>query len=142
MAYRTRSKWMQRLLSRKCTGCPDKAYHTHHLTALGKWHYVYRYRLFSAICPDFRSQPVPGEWFTDYKRAWEANYTTPCRSAWVRDERGYWVWVTDTPGYDRSWFDNHGWQFPAKWIPAGAKDFYTVGVDEISTIVSIETQKD
>lgn len=141
-AYKTRNKWWMRLLTQKCDGsCGESGFHTHHLTKLGKWHYVYRYRVYTLLVPDFRPQPIPGAWFADYAKAWQDQYEGfPVHSTWVRDENGYWVWVTDTPGFDRVWFDKMGWQFPARWIPVSAQAFYTVGHDGISDVVSIEPQ--
>lgn len=149
-AYKNRSLWWMHLLTKKCptpNNCKLAGEHTHHLTPLGKWHYVYRFGLFT----DPRPQPPVGQpWYGDYKKDWEENFpnvlsqngSNGCQSAWVRDEKGYWVWITDTPLWDRDWFDKRGWQFPAKWITVGSQQFYTVGSDDISTIVSLEPQKE
>lgn len=142
--YKTRKKWFQRLLIRQChPPCAMAGYHTHHLSLLGKAHYVWRYRVFSTFVPDFRPQPVAGEkWYPEYANAWEEQYPdVPCRSCWVRTEEAgetVWVWVTDTPGFDRAWFDTQGWQFPAKWITAESLQFYTIGHDSLSAIVNIK----
>jgi hypothetical protein len=143
-AYAMRDKWVQRVLVRPCGGCDESAYHTHHLTAFGRWHYAGRYKLYDVLFGDRRPQPEPGgDWYGEYAKDWYAQFeSTSNRSCWVRDERGYWVWCTDTPIFDRDWFDEQGWQFPAKWITYGSLDFYTAGHDGISTVVSLETQKD
>jgi len=34
---------------RPCNGCADDSFHTAHLTAYGRWHYIHRYRLLKAL---------------------------------------------------------------------------------------------
>lgn len=128
-----------RLATSKCRGCSTESEHTHHLRFLGRLAYVYRYKAWSFLVPDFRSQPpVGGDWFWEYKKAWgERFHGAQFTSGWVRDEKAYWIWVTDTPGFDRIWFDEHGFQFPAVWITSASKAFYTAGFDNISAIVRI-----
>jgi hypothetical protein len=138
------------LLTRPCPGksCPDPSVHTHHLTWYGWWHFIYRYKVIDALFGDKRPYPpIPGEvggvdFWTGYNKAWHKAFPTGAlRSTWVRDEDGYWVWVTDTPQWDRDYFDLHGYRFPTAWITGPSKEFYTIGTDHISTVVSLPKEK-
>ena len=104
---------------------------------------LYRFKVLKALLPDNRPQPpiddlVGAPWIDEYNTAWKKEFPgyEPI-SNYVRDERGFWVWVTNTPQFDRNWFDEHGWQFPAAWITGPSQEFYKVGKDNISTIVAL-----
>lgn len=137
-------KWRTKLMVKRCDGlCGQPGYHTHDLRLLGKWHFIYRYKALKTLLPDPRPQPpiddlVGAPWIDEYNKAWKEQFPgyTPI-SEYVRDERGFWVWVTNTPQFDRNWFDGKGWQYPAAWITGPSKEFYTVGKDLISTIVAL-----
>ena len=129
-------------------GCETQGYHTHDLRVMGKWHFIWRYKFYNAVLGDPRPQPPVGQegstWFAQYAADWRqafSEFGTDTTSCWVRDKAGYWVWVTDSPQFDRNWFDDHGWRFPAAWITSEAKRFYTVGRDELSTIVSLPVKE-
>ena len=133
-----------KLMVKKCDGfCGNEGYHTHDLRLLGKWHFIYRYKVVKALFPDTRPQPpindtVGAPWIDAYNHDWKQQFPgyEPI-SNYVRDERGFWVWVTNTPQFDRNWFDEKGWQFPAAWITGPSQEFYKVGKDAISTIVAL-----
>ena len=132
---------------KQCDGlCGDDVYHTHHLTLLGKFHFSWRYKIVQWIVPDTRPQPPISEifgapWIDEYKIQWREVYKGyEPQSCYVRDEKGFWVWVTNTPMFDREWFDSNGWQFPAVWITSPSQEFYRVGRDALSTIVSLPDQ--
>ena len=129
---------------KRCDGfCNTPGYHTHDLRLWGKWHFIYRYAVLNRLLTDPRPQPpvdskVGAPWIDDYEKAWRAAYPGyEPQSCFVRDDKGFWVWVTNTPQFDRDWFDNHGWQFPASWITGPSQEFYRVGKDYLSTIVSL-----
>lgn len=138
-------RYRTKLMVKRCDGlCGNQAFHTHDLRWLGKWHFIYRYTVLRILFPDPRPQPpisvnIGGApWIDEYNKAWREQFPgyTPI-SQYVRDEKGYWVWVTNSPQFDREWFDKQGWQFPAAWITGPSQEFYTVGKDHISTIVSL-----
>lgn len=137
-------KYRTKLMVKKCDGlCGNEGFHTHDLRLLGKWHFIWRFKVLKALFPDNRPQPpidaIQGApWIDEYNKAWLEQFPgySPI-SQYVRDERGFWVWVTNTPQFDRNWFDGKGWQFPAAWITGPSQDFYTVGKDNISTIVAL-----
>jgi hypothetical protein len=52
-----------------------------------------------------------GDYLTDFP---DEQYTKACPVQWTDGE---FVWATDTPEWDRDWFNAHGWEFPARWIP-------------------------
>lgn len=137
-------KYRTKLYVKKCDGlCGNHSYHTHDLRFLGNWHFIYRYKVFDRLLPDSRPQPPVDEksgapWIDEYEKSWRAAYPGyEPQSCFVRDEKGYWVWVTNTPQFDRGWFDKKGWQFPAAWITGPSQEFYKVGADYLSTIVSL-----
>lgn len=33
-------RFLIKTYTRKCRGCADDSFHTHHLTRLGRWHYI------------------------------------------------------------------------------------------------------
>lgn len=37
------SRLLNRLSARRCHGCADTSFHTHHLTVLGHWRFVRRF---------------------------------------------------------------------------------------------------
>lgn len=134
-----------RLMIKKCDGfCGTEGYHTHDLRILGKWNYIWKYKFLDRVTGDPRPTPPVGDngsaWFAEYEKAWLAEYPGhTISSCWVRDEKGFWVWVTDTPLFDRKWFDDKGWRFPIAWITSPSKKFYQIGKDQISSIVSLPT---
>lgn len=138
------TKYRMKVMVKKCDGfCGQKEYHTHDLTFIGKFYYIYRHKIVQYLVPDNRPQPpvderVGAPWISEYNAAWVKEYPgyTPA-SEYVRDQRGFWVWVTNTPQFDRNWFDEKGWQFPAAWITVNSKAFYKVGEDALSTVVAL-----
>jgi hypothetical protein len=133
-----------RMMVKRCDGfCGQSGYHTHDLRLLGKWHFIWRYTVLNAVFRDPRPQPpiddkVGAPWIDEYNEAWKKQFPgyTPA-SCYVRDEKGFWVWVTNTPQFDRNWFDEKGWQFPAAWITGPSQDFYKIGQDYLSTVVAL-----
>jgi hypothetical protein len=71
-------------------------------------------------------QPIaPGRWFTSYLRDWmkshEITDEDDATSGLVLGaESGEWIWVTNTPEWDRGWFEERGVGFPARWVPYAA----------------------
>lgn len=132
------------LYIKPCSGfCNTPGYHTHDLRIPGKWKFIWKYKALDAVIGDPRPQPPIDHdsgavWFDDYEKAWKEAYPGYDNgSCWVRDMNSHWVWVTNTPQFDRNWFDGKGWQFPAAWITGPSMEFYKVGADDISTIVSL-----
>jgi hypothetical protein len=77
-------------------------------------------------------------WFPEYEEDWKKEFTGhSLESCFVREANGYWVWVTNTPMWDRSWFEARGWKFPTAWITGPSKTFYQIGSDVLSTVVSL-----
>jgi hypothetical protein len=113
------------------------------LTLLGKFLYHGRYELMDSLFADPRPYPpvdnlVGSPWFIEYRSDWQKKYPQfECASKWVRDTDGVFVWVTNTPPFDRDWFESRGWRFPARWITGPSKFFYRVGQDKLSEIVSL-----
>ncbi|ATN94017.1 hypothetical protein J4U01_gp054 [Mycobacterium phage Kumao] len=71
------------------------------------------------LAKDNRPEPEPGPWVRDYMADWVANHglTIPVPAGWVKGkESGKWLWATNTPEWDRDWFDKRGWRFPRKWV--------------------------
>lgn len=69
----------------------------------------------------------PGPWFQCYLIDWMVahNVTDPDKATSgiaKGAESGDYIWATATPEWDRDWFNSHGWEFPAKWVP-----FYYLG---------------
>lgn len=69
---------------------------------------------------DFDLQPGP--WFKYYLSDWMEDHgvteTENAKSGIVTGaETGDYIWVTDTPEWDREWFNDKGFRFPRKWVP-------------------------
>lgn len=65
---------------------------------------------------------TPGAWYCYYLGDHLTDYPdqTVVRSAIVQLPEGDWLWATDTPEWDRTWFAEYGWEFPSKWVPYAA----------------------
>lgn len=64
----------------------------------------------------------PGPWFQAYLADWMIAHDLSdpdlATSGLARGmTSGDYIWVTETPEWDRGWFNAHGWEFPAKWVP-------------------------
>jgi hypothetical protein len=140
-------KWHKirmRLYIKPCGGmCGISAFHTHDLTLIGKWHFMWRYRLQDILFRDPRPTPPVdatqgAPWIDEYEADWRNNFPGyNMASCFVRDAQGFWVWVTNTPQWDRDWFEKKGWRFPTAWITGPSKTFYQIGKDALSTVVSL-----
>lgn len=114
---------------------------------MGKWSYIWRYKLQNEFLPDPRPYPpVEAEWgapwFAEYQEEWRKQYVNyTFDSGFVRDLGGTFIWVTNTPQWDRDFFDRKGWKFPYQWITGPSKTFYRVGEDVISNIVSLPSKE-
>lgn len=70
----------------------------------------------------------PGAWFMDYSAEYGRHFNikpeeVTKRSAIVEGTQGF-VWCTQTPEYDREWFNKRGYDFPNRWLPyAALKDY-------------------
>ncbi|AJD82147.1 hypothetical protein COSMO_75 [Mycobacterium phage Cosmo] len=142
-AYRNRENLMIYLVSSRCRGCDFETIAEHrHANVLGRFLYVWRYNLWDRVFPDKRPVPTPDPgWWIEYENAWVNQFSredTAHMGSWVRAKQGYWVWVTDTPQFDRDFFDAHGFKFPPKWITQAMRDFYYIGADDLSVIVNFE----
>lgn len=138
------SKLQMRMFIRPCNGmCGTPHYHTHDLRLLGKWHFLWRFKLQDIIFHDPRPHPPVDEtdgapWIDEYEADWKKNFPGyNMASCFVRDAEGFWVWVTNTPQWDRDWFEKKGWRFPTAWITGPSKTFYQIGKDALSTVVSL-----
>lgn len=70
----------------------------------------------------------PGSWWLIYASDYSAYFGIPVdqvikRSAVIEATHGY-VWATETPSWDRDWFNKHGFHFPERWLPYGILDGY------------------
>lgn len=65
---------------------------------------------------------TPGPWFAYYMGDFMlAHGTTDITSAIVEGRDGY-VWATNTPEWDQYWFEEHGWEFPSRWVTYDSLD--------------------
>lgn len=65
---------------------------------------------------------LPGAWFkvylSDWMEAHDIDDHSLATSGIARgDETNDYIWATETPEWDRDWFNSHGWTFPRKWVP-------------------------
>lgn len=70
----------------------------------------------------------PGPWYFNYAADYSANFGIPVHqvinhSAVVGATGGY-AWATETPEWDRDWFNRRGYDFPARWLPYEILDGY------------------
>lgn len=64
----------------------------------------------------------PGPWFKEYLNDWmeafDIDDTQRVTSGIATGEiSGDYIWVTETPEWDRAWFNERGYRFPRKWVP-------------------------
>lgn len=66
---------------------------------------------------------TPSGWWLDYAKAWGAAHDVPVEvlaakitSAIVEGTNGI-IWATETPEWDRDWFNSRGYDFPTRWVP-------------------------
>lgn len=64
----------------------------------------------------------PGSWFEDYVADWSGAHGVEdpedvTSGFAVGAVSGDWVWVTNTPEWDRDWLEARGSRFPDKWVP-------------------------
>lgn len=64
---------------------------------------------------------TPSGWWLDYARDWGAAHDIgvdvlagEITSAVVQGTNGL-VWATETPSWDRDWFNSRGYDFPERW---------------------------
>lgn len=86
------------------------------------------WKRFFGPLPEFPVQPGP--WFGKYARDWararnirEDEVYDHITSAVIDGTNGY-IFATETPEWDRGWFNKNGWEFPRRWIPMSALDDY------------------
>lgn len=62
---------------------------------------------------------APGPWYAYYMGDYMVAFDTDeIHSAIVELKDGTYMWATQTPEWDRDWFEEHlGWEFPEKWVP-------------------------
>lgn len=77
---------------------------------------------------DFRLEPGP--WFKFYLHDWMEAHgvknSDDAMSGIVTGEKtGEYIWVTQTPEWDRKWFNDKGFRFPRKWVPFTMMQFVT-----------------
>lgn len=69
--------------------------------------------------PEFNVQPGP--WFKKYLNDWMEAFDVDTRRAVTSgivtgQVSGDYIWVTNTPEWDRDWFEENGFSFPSKWV--------------------------
>lgn len=64
----------------------------------------------------------PGPWFMEYASDWGRHFgvkqdelNDKITSCLTEGTNGY-VFCTETPEWDREWFNKRGWQFPSRWV--------------------------
>lgn len=79
---------------------------------------AYKYRSVDEVLGVALQQPdlTPGQWYWDYCADFFAKMSTVPRAAVAQDDGGL-LWLTDTPEWDRQWFEARGFEFPARWMP-------------------------
>lgn len=66
-------------------------------------------------------QPAPGPWFKRYMNDWMEAFDIDdpgqvTSGIAIGDLTNEYIWATATPEWDRDWFQNCGWNFPARWV--------------------------
>ena len=64
---------------------------------------------------------VPGSWYEVYLNDWMEFFDIDDRDLVTSgivtgQESGDYIWATETPEWDRDWFNDHGRRFPRKWV--------------------------
>lgn len=62
---------------------------------------------------------APGAWFREYTADFIEHFDITqeeMTSAVIEGTHGY-IWTTQTPEWDRDWFERHGYSFPKRWVP-------------------------
>lgn len=75
--------------------------------------------------------PVPGPWFDEYMEDWRVAHNIPKNeirarqsSGIVKGRNGTFIYATDTPEWDRGWFESRGYHFPARWVTFESLRYY------------------
>lgn len=75
---------------------------------------------------------VPGAWFDEYLEAWRVAHDIPkdeigarLSSGIVKGRNGTYIFVTDTPEWDRGWFESRGYHFPTRWVTFESLRYYS-----------------
>jgi hypothetical protein len=70
--------------------------------------------------PDLR----PGPWYCYYLGDYLTAHPneTVVRSSPLELHDGSFAWATDSPEWDRGWFEKRGFAFPAQWVPYSQLD--------------------
>lgn len=71
------------------------------------------------VFADNRPEPQPGPWLQEYAKDWlEAHPgqrgVTSGFALGAKSKKP--IWATNTPEWDRGWFDKRGWRYPHKWV--------------------------
>ncbi|OQW34549.1 MAG: hypothetical protein A4E20_11045 [Nitrospira sp. SG-bin2] len=66
---------------------------------------------------------APGPWFKEYAGDYARQFNIPLNevyekmtSAVIEGTNGF-IWATETPEWDRDWFEECGYAFPKRWVP-------------------------
>lgn len=76
---------------------------------------------------------TPGAWYCYYLGDYMTEHpgVTQVRSPPVELRNGSFIWATETPEWDRGWFEKRGWEFPAQWIPYSQLEGMTIPMHSV-----------
>jgi hypothetical protein len=87
---------------------------------LGLWNWLRRNK-FETPLDVLEWKIKPGPWFEYYVRDWMEYHKIYDRDSVTSGivygaVSGDYIWATNTPEWDRDWFNMHGVEYPRKWV--------------------------